>query len=104
MDNLQSAISYLGAVEVAPGRYAFRDKQRDNIYMVVTEAMLSAHCSSWRNGHWMPSWWTPEHRYASVDDDGNYSAGTHDFCRYLTQVGGGRTITADLETGEEVPA
>lgn len=112
---LQNAIDYLGAKEVAPGYYAFlsptlhrwcvfpatvfsHEKNPDGFVLnVVDEASKP-----------MPSWWTPEQRFAWRCIDKVcakvflYPSATagHD------SVAGhyAKRITADLNTGEEIPA
>ena len=80
---LERAITYLGAVEVAPGRYAYRDDATHRYYVVTADVMerlpqyLDAEDDSHTASHggyseWcadhlsaaMPRWWRPEQRCA----------------------------------------
>ena len=64
-DALKRALEYLGAVEVAPGRYAAKLGER---WHTFTESRLTERVrDGWRtHGNYqpMPSWWTPEQRFA----------------------------------------
>ena len=109
-DSLTKAIAYLGAVEVAPGRYAFRISGQ-NWFVSTTNALeyyfagfasdgerleyLQARCETAR----MPIWWTPDQRFAwrSIVDGSFWKDPGND-----TNVR--ERIAADLETGAEVPA
>jgi hypothetical protein len=79
-DTLSRAIDALGAVEVAPGRYAYRS-EAVNAYVI---AEVDDDGYVWETAV-MPAWWTPERRTIHKGN-GHY------------------IITADLETGEEVSA
>jgi hypothetical protein len=110
-DPLAKAIEYLGAVEVAPGRYAFRHTFEDEgCFRVAPSDVLAAFgeiltpegvIPSQRDGCdyyadllmdsvRMPPWWSPEQRFRKCEDAPN---GCGRYC-----------ITADLTTGEEVLA
>jgi hypothetical protein len=105
-DSLARAVEYLGAVEVAPGRYAFRAfgegpwKIADHLETwPINENSTPAYRVE------MPSWWSPEHRTTERCPHGKLAAQA---CRY-TACGMGENatewvrITADLATGEEIP-
>jgi hypothetical protein len=130
-DSLARAIEILNAVEVAPGRYAYRDDATRRYY-VSSEADLcrlagyldgaaddgattgdaySRWCADTLSTE-MPSWWSPQQRFA-------YRA--TDACEVCAGFANQRPmedprdaadvpeshwerITADLTTGEEVPA
>jgi hypothetical protein len=115
-DSLQQAISHLGAVEVAPGRYAWQTKTQQT-HWVVTSAKdlerLSAYLDHERatDLDWlaqsdaveMPAWWTPERRYAVISKNGVTCPGpSKELCRASGACA--LVVTADLSTGEEVPA
>jgi hypothetical protein len=124
-DSLKSAISYLGAVEVAPGRYAWRPAvlvpapyfvadaqgvERAHAFVVQNGAhalhfphMLPAAARD--NAAQMPKWWTPERRYRFTCGVGHaFNTQTKPACEYGCAVCGSlmRGVTADLETGQEV--
>jgi hypothetical protein len=101
---LERAIAYLGAVEVAPGRYAFpartitRQPQNTITYeawhvadkCALIKIIVHAAALSTVGAVPMPAWWSPEQRFRSEPCESNHCAG-HRF-------------TADLETGAEVLA
>jgi hypothetical protein len=116
-DALQRAIQYLGAVEVAPGRYAYRN-ERLSRWEIISQAAM---CARDRGGHWcprhqwavaMPAWWTPDERFAAYIGDEIVS---RDMTRDRTVLKAHwalqdgqptsvvRVVTAELTTGEEVP-
>jgi len=91
---LERAIAYLSAVEVAPGRYAY---QRDSRYLVAsTTDMVMMGAGSLSLGRVMPAWWQPQQRFAWRMTCGGDHAGH--------PMGCSERITADLETGAEMPA
>ena len=83
MTKMKNAIDYLGAIEVAPGRYAYRDDATRRYYVVdaddlgglydydddgqllpidaprSTHAQYSVWCADTQATE-MPSWWAPE--------------------------------------------
>ena len=83
-DSFSKAVACLGAKEVAPERYAVKDK--DNGWVILNAAQTEA---AYLEPDWcfmfvrMPAWWKPEKRFAWR---------------------GPYMVTADLETGAEVPA
>lgn len=107
-ETLERAIKYLEAVEVAPGRYAFHVKGAPCWY-VVTSKSLAAYGKKQtpivENPVAMPYWWSPENRTCVTCSkcDGRNVAKSHfngaRLCSGTTQ-----RITANLETGEEMPA
>ena len=125
---LERAITYLGATEVAPGRYAYRDDATHRYYVVTADVMerlpqyLDAEDDSHTASHggyseWcadtqaveMPAWWTPERREAwRMTCDGGHVGARDASERFAAWPAEHLTcserITADLETGAEVPA
>lgn len=122
-DPLARAIAYLGAVEVAPGFYAYDDGRggmdwkaysvADTFAMRDLGANFDLRHKAASVGAWermskpsmMPAWWTPEKRFAwRYTDRVTIGAGL----RYLQEPTRHREqferITADLTTGEEIPA
>jgi hypothetical protein len=102
-DTLQHAIEALGAVEVAPGRYAIIRK-----YLGGYETMRWNEAKrSFEHLAVMPAWWTPERRYAWRVDGANgesWRIAEDDYRQFGMPRGAtSQRITADLETGEEVP-
>lgn len=118
---LQAAIEYLGAVEVAPGRYAWTaDKHR---WWTASAADLAA-IGNTMPGYWaqalgkmpkakMPSWWSPENTTVwrcghcgriekSMLTRGRNLRKRCNDCGF--SVSEFYVITASLETGEEIPA
>ena len=103
---LASAIDLLEAVEVASGRYAY---EGDGHWFIATaeslircqiddEFGLDEHSTA------MPSWWSPEQRFAwRCDDCGEICETQDDLARVCTTQSVSR-ITADLNTGQEIPA
>ena len=116
-DTLTRAIEYLGAVEVAPGRYAWQPNGDEWRVWRVVDAETLLDLAAWvgldpfRCGHAMPTWWSPERRLAwrLVGDptDTRYET-KQDALADLRGIGAiGATIeriTADLNTGDEVSA
>ena len=104
---LERALDYLGAVEVAPGRYAY---QRDSRYLVAsTTDMVMMGAGSLSLGRVMPAWWRPERREAwRMTCDGGHVGARDASERFAAWPAEHLTcserITADLETGDEVPA
>lgn len=116
-DSLAKAIAYLGAVEVAPGKFtAFKDGRgqwrglKPEAFRVDPDRMGGRdvyynYCRVYASFA-MPAWWSPEQRFA-------YRSRTTGYV-YPPFTGQGQDpascypaferITADLETGEEVPA
>lgn len=100
-DSLAKAIAYLGAVEVAPGRYAFR---------AFGEGpwKIAEHLETWPINEnsspayrvEMPAWWSPDQRFAWRDAKGFMYFHAERAKAYNAT----ERITADLETGAEVPA
>lgn len=116
-DSLAKAITYLGAVEVAPEKAAV--KHGDHWYIApssdLDEYANADHRSrafiaaTWKI---LPAWWSLEQRFAWRNLDGEHDNGERytsfadarndaafDASRPLTS-----RITADLDTGAEVPA
>jgi len=132
---LSKAIASLGAVEVAPGRYAVRPDLLGDRWRFTSEQALrvlgsaltlatrderSITSALWRehsgNLVYAPSWWSPEQRFAwklthgssDVDNRRFESEGEayHGMHSYTTTYARGisvERITADLESGEEIP-
>lgn len=98
-DSLAKAIAYLGAVEVAPGRYAWhREPEPSGWYVGPESALYVPMLSLFAK---MPAWWSPEQRFAWRMPDGRVvDLATHSFSEKL----GAQRITADLKTGAEVAA
>lgn len=128
---LQAAISALGAVEVAPGRYAWQ---------MQSAAQSPLGYYSYGEPHWvtgdgaalyavhaqggsvrtvpLPQWWTPERRFAMRQRERNgegalWTGATREEMQALknrfdvptgAKAATNRVITADLNTGEEIPA
>ena len=102
MTALQAAIESVGAVEVAPGFYA--QQEPDLSWHVSTDpVMRGAKLIAWRSSVAMPAWWRPNARFA-------WYAGNRRFTDGCPVVINGKRVkvtritTADLATGEEVPA
>lgn len=105
-DSLAKAIAYLGAVEVAPGRYAMTwgkrwyvtDAEGVELTRLLGGGEMIAHIPTV-----MPSWWTPERRFALKFNGKILCVGDK---ADILQIKGPRDIlvTADLETGQEVEA
>lgn len=110
-DALASAIAALGAVEVAPGRYAIPPTSDSYWRMAAKDEMeLFALSKGVRRIWWrqarlkMPAWWSPERRYymrrkGETTGVPIRSPEPHKQYQYAFDI-----ITASLETGEEVPA
>lgn len=109
-DFLAKAVAALGAVEVAPGRFAFR---------AFGEGpwKIAEHLETWPINEnsspayrvEMPAWWSPNQRFAVVYA-GPITAGqmTRAFASVKEALAykafsDDRIITADLETGAEMP-
>ncbi|MHB8415612.1 MAG: hypothetical protein ACYDB1_09560 [Acidiferrobacteraceae bacterium] len=108
---LERAVDHLGAVEVAPGRYALADhsgwyvaNERGLIACAtvpVSEGPSKGDCTE------MPSWWTPERREAAkcakcgTIVKGQQAQDTHQNSHPRSSHPF-YAITADLETGEEI--
>ena len=116
-DSLAKAIAYLGAREVPgnPGFYASQNLlgigwwtiPRDRVESLAVD-ILDPRVLSWPalDAAKMPAWWTPEQRFAWLNGAGNgerYSTEEEAFDHEWDQ-GAPERITADLETGAEVPA
>lgn len=128
-NSLDRAIAYLGAVEVAPGRYALRMQDfwatmdaettrwladscqrylgtRDPNALDDTEALYDAWATLQTRAVKMPSWWKPERRYAwriNGETFADYRALKEAYPRRVPS-GSVQRITADLSTGKEIPA
>jgi hypothetical protein len=122
---LAKAVQYLGAVEVAPGRYAFPARTTTKALegttkreaWHVTDAngvigiIVHAKALSEAGAVAMPAWWSPEKRFAWRTNWEGFSERTQalrfksrgDAERYI-EGGDVERITADLETGDEVQA
>jgi hypothetical protein len=89
-DSLAKAIADLGAVEVAPGRYAFKgvNGYGEPRWLIGTAEQISDPDDMPIIETVMPAWWSPSSRETYVWPDG------------FTV----KRITADLSSGEEVPA
>lgn len=80
-DALQAAIESVGAVEVAPGHYAYKQNER---WRILTDAEGP--------DVMMPTWWRPDaQRRCHACEAGSRISHAHGY------------VTADLATGEEVP-
>lgn len=111
---LARAIESLGAVEVAADLYALPCKTRHGnilswetlsgtslrayfLYLTTNEGKQRGHISMRTR---MPAWWSPESRFAQrCDLSGALSCPPETACESTHT-----RITADLETGQEVPA
>jgi hypothetical protein len=118
-DPLTKAIALIGAVEVAPGRYAFpartitRQPQNTVTYeawhvadkRALIEIIVHAAALSTVGAVEMPSWWSPEHR-AVWRSGARLSFTTEKPADNRAWESGPPWIrfTASLETGAEVPA
>jgi hypothetical protein len=119
-DSLAKAVEYLSAVEVAPGRFAFHDEVRGRWYvslddspMIMVGQMLDTDVHvehmdmfwerTYRNDCvLMPLWWTPGQRTITrCTICGGRGKHTVAHTGDLDTV---ERITADLNTGAEVPA
>lgn len=124
-DALARVIDYLGAVEVAPGRYAVPMGSLGNppCYQIATATQIAyrevgSACSFWPK---MPQWWTPERQFAWlcwVLDDvsgpnemgklakreiGTLTDYDGEVAPLIARGAHADCITVDLSTGEEVP-
>jgi hypothetical protein len=115
-DSLAKAIDYLGAFEVAPGQYVFlyQGASKPRYYVFAAHELIALAEDTYGDltpmsaGLPMPAWWTPERKYATDLGDGErdtyLSRETAEaFCKQFHDENA-RIITADLETGAEVPA
>ena len=107
-DALQQAIDQTDAVLVAFNRYAYRIGSMPN-YRICSGHVL-ANSEKWRvryPGVDMPSWWTPERRFAwryaaqSPANERDSAMHAESTPRFICSA---HWFTADLETGEEVSA
>lgn len=132
-DTLVKAIAYLGAVEVAPGLYARCEAPGSVPFEIIPEAILREYTPERiaRFGNrdrqfcgivTMPSWWTPSQQFAwrawmledvsgpneigsmRRRDLGTFSAFDDEVRPLIERGAHWQRITANLETGEEVPA
>lgn len=127
---LAKAMQYLGAVEVAPGWYAFQGSwPNEKRWFVTDETQIidrlgrildkgytptTSWCYENFMGHMMPTWWSPEQRFASFDGGKLKATGSTKAAATLCDTSAEapvygaplpyRVVTADLTTGEEVPA
>lgn len=131
-DALARAIEYLGAVEVAPGKYVVAQGLDRRNWVVPARALETW----WNRYHYalgeptdscpppvtavclytdelpvlMPAWWSPEQRFATVYDDPALDPEPTPYATLAearsatVRTGIRHAITASLETGEEVPA
>lgn len=112
-DSLSKAIAYLGAVEVAPGRYAWHVPIGGTWNVCTADDLLAGFTDAGEIfGVPMPAWWEPNQRFARRCTGGGV-AGMRCGAIVSAFMGCGRfkycagyyeRITADLETGAEVPA
>ena len=124
-DPLASAVAYLGAVEVAPGRYAFPSKVAprwftcDLANIALCEPAAGVYFAPIDKGDsffgckltpcvLMPPWWRPDSRFAWRVHGVSSPFVDRAEAERIARSYGHRTppyrITADLETGEEVLA
>lgn len=121
-DALKRAIEYLGAVEVAPGRYAFPSKVEPRwftcgvenialcepaaqVYFAPVDAGRSFFGCKITPCVLMPPWWKPEQRFAvKCLSCGKIAESTNAMGGDCALENNGEIITASLETGEKVPA
>ena len=124
---LERAITYLHAVEVAPGWYAVQDRILRSTWYTVSADDLArvghphgpASRFSLLEAAWaldaqtlteMPRWWRPERRFAWRIVASVRGEEADPGARYTQEPSGAplgyrfERITADLETGAEVPA
>jgi hypothetical protein len=121
---LSRAIQYLRAVEVAPDCWAFKPHKDFQGYLVVGSDALSgidkrldifgtseaiAHFLGTGSFVRMPAWWSPEHRTAvriksTLELVPDMATAERYFERGTFRKSFVECITADLTTGEEVPA
>lgn len=123
-ETLRRAIDHLGAIEVAPGRYAYRvercahgfdDSHRScptagdqcegtlgrwNVFGAVVYS--NRLCTSFKDLVEMPAWWSPTRRFA-VGVSTKLAFATLEEARAAFDAPHD-VFTASLETGEEVPA
>ncbi len=130
---IERAVDYLGATEIEPDRYAYFElddlwhvvngSKLEPLAITLrsvsgSKAQIKAH-RIWRAGHFdvtMPAWWTPEQRFAwRIASNGPNVCKADRSDRYGSEaaakreahfIGGAAVerITANLETGAEVPA
>jgi hypothetical protein len=121
MTTMTRAFAQVDAVEVAGDRYAVRSSTGDRWYIVGAEAMQRlANALEWYDAgdatareiddalraSWhtvMPPWWSPAERFAYQCDDCGEISRTEDEAARRCNASGWSRITADLETGEQVP-
>ena len=122
-NQFSKAIEYLGAVEVAPGRYAYQQNPSAPWRTFDSDALcnLALNLGPGGKGYgpWaftleyaeMPAWWTPEQQFAwafEYNDCGTIRRAPGRFTdqtdAYFAGVGRVVKLTADLTTGAEVPA
>lgn len=104
-DALQRAIETLGAIEVAPGRYAYQSGIKEpQAWRVTTDELVCEYGEArLRHGVLMPAWWTPEQRFAVIATNGKTCpAPTRELAKAANV--GALIVTASSETGEEVVA
>ncbi len=104
---LQRAIDLLGAVDLGDGRYASYDKTRKRWFVYEDcAAFVSNHGGTC---HDLPQWWSPKRRYKCAQC-GRVCAKAKVRALGMTEFGccscGPECdpITADLDTGAEIPA
>jgi hypothetical protein len=128
-ESLSRAIDYLGAVEVAPGRYARQECASvpweiipEHVLIAVPAERIARFGTSKRAEYGiatMPAWWSPDSRFAwkliygaQCQDVDNrrfrfkHEAfdGMHNYTKSYASHIWPKRITADLETGQEVSA
>lgn len=117
---LACAIDYLGATDLGNGRYAFKGgPDRDNpdaVWRVAnTDDMMKCGALLPRGENdappewimdeaFMPSWWTPKHRFAAHYLEEYVPFPTRKLALEYVDIYGGSAVTVNLETGEEIRA
>ena len=118
-DSLSKAIAYLGAIEVAPGRYAIKSPTAGTWMITSADGLAAIHDAKAPVGKYqiMPAWWSPEQRImlrcpscrGLISRWPKEDAWKVDRCEHCDNIliepdAGYERITADLATGEEIPA
>lgn len=117
-DSLQAAIAAIGAVGLGEGWYAYRSGANRGNFVSVSEERFEREAalvplSELRNvlivfAKLLPSWWTPEYRFALRERTGRYTpcvsaVEAADFKRN-GQYYGATIVTVEYQTGLEVAA
>ena len=111
-DSLARSIESLGAVEVAPGRYAvpMGGLDKPTSWALATAEQLAARepMTSMKPQDYprLPSWWSPERRFAITTGTLETFPDLEmaEAFRDLNYTSLDHIVTASLQTGEEIPA